>query len=274
MGSIEWVEQPTKTKLRARIPKNRMVMSYRSNLSVSLRDLNERELFCDTSLILVTLADLFMKKLVDGILEFRKNLRPTYRKLFSELALGQSPYALFIGCSDSRVAVNVFASTDPGDLFVSRNVGNLVPAYQEDESPNLGNAVAATMEFALHNLKVADIIICGHSECGAMHALIEGREKIKTPNLSAWLSHGESGLVKLGSFNSKLSKQNELSQINVLEQIEHLKTYPIVRERIKTGTLKIHGWWFDLKTADVYALNAKLNRFELFNEELVNRSYS
>src|SRR5271167_874721 len=114
-----------------------------------------------------------MKKLVKGILDFRKNVRPGYQKTFAQLALGQSPDALFVACSDSRVAPNVFASTDPGDLFVIRNVGNLIPACGGDHGRSLSDeSEAAAIEFALSNLEVANVIICGHSECGAMHALL------------------------------------------------------------------------------------------------------
>lgn len=200
-----------------------------------------------------------------GILEFRKNLNPESRKIFARLALGQSPDALFISCSDSRVAVNAFASTNPGDLFVVRNVGNLIPPSGQEIAKG-DRSAAAAIEFAVLNLKISDIIVCGHSECGAMQAIIGGREKV-SPNLAAWLSYGEQSKTKLGSFNRDLTQHNELSQLNVLQQIEHLKTYSIVRERFENGTLNLHGWWFDLKSADVFAYNKKQNQFVLFSDD-------
>ena len=128
-----------------------------------------------------------MKKLVKGIIDFRKHVRPSYRETFARLALGQSPDTLFIACSDSRVAPNVFASTDPGDLFVIRNVGNLVPPCGGEHGRSTADeSEAAAIEFAVMNLGVSDVIICGHSECGAMQALLNGREKVQTPNLKSW----------------------------------------------------------------------------------------
>ncbi|HEY8270023.1 MAG TPA: carbonic anhydrase, partial [Pseudobdellovibrionaceae bacterium] len=201
--------------------------------------------------------------------DFRKHLQPSYRETFARLALGQTPDALYIGCSDSRVAVNVFASTDPGDLFVIRNVGNLVPPCGKDGHSTADESEAAAIEFALGTLNVSNIIICGHSECGAMQALAGGREKVKDKNLRSWLRHGEKGLEDLTlrrDFAKTLSKHNRLSQFNVLRQIEHLKTYPIIQERLNLGTLHLHAWWFELNQADVYAYEHSQNQFVLFDE--------
>src|ERR1700712_1293849 len=115
-----------------------------------------------------------MKKLLNGIVDFRKNVRPTVKETFALLALGQRPDTLFIACSDSRVVPNLFASSDPGDLFVVRNVGNLIPACGESGHSKSDESEAAAIEFALLNLPVAEIIVCGHSECGAMDKLVRG----------------------------------------------------------------------------------------------------
>lgn len=209
-----------------------------------------------------------MKKLVDGILAFREKLHPQYRQTFARLALGQSPDALFIGCSDSRVAVNVFASTDPGDLFVIRNVGNMVPECGCDGHSSADESEAAAIEFALLQLKVTNIIVCGHSECGAMQALLQENPEKLSQHLRSWLRHGEASVPRLGTFNSSLDRHNELSQLNVLQQIENLKSYPIVRDRIAAKTLNIHAWWFDLQQADVYAYDHDYKKFCLFSDEL------
>src|SRR5579862_9640960 len=119
-----------------------------------------------------------MKKLIQGIVDFRSNLTEEGRALFAKLALGQKPDALFIACSDSRVVPNLFASTNPGDLFVLRNIGNLVPPASS--SPQDTSAVAA-IEFSIFSLKVSDIIVCGHSECGAMQALAHGSDPVCCP---------------------------------------------------------------------------------------------
>lgn len=210
-----------------------------------------------------------MKKLVKGIVEFRQNTRPEFIKKFSKLALGQSPDTLFIACSDSRVVPNAFVSTDPGDLFVIRNVGNMVPAFQSLETKSVDHSEFAAIEFAILKLKVKDIIVCGHSDCGAMHAILNGREKVTAPSLREWLKHGENSLKRMNKSNSNLNTC--LSQANVLEQIEHIKSYPEVIEKVQAGSLKIHGWWFDLATASVYAYETDQNKFILIDEAVAEK---
>jgi carbonic anhydrase len=215
-----------------------------------------------------------MKKLVEGIVRFRRDILPGYRETFARLALGQKPDVLFIGCSDSRVAVNVFASTDPGDLFVVRNVGNLVPCCGENGQSSADESEAAAIEFAINTLNVSSIIVCGHSECGAMQALIAGREKLEMINLQSWLRHGDDSLKTLAALKeekTELAPHNKLSQINVLKQLEHLKTYPIVQKKLQTGELSLHGWWFELKHADVYAYEEELDKFVLIDEVEASR---
>jgi carbonic anhydrase len=212
-----------------------------------------------------------MKKLVDGIVEFRQKQLETYRAKFAVLARGQFPDALFIACSDSRVVPNTFASTDPGDLFVIRNVGNLIPPCGHDGHSSADESEAAAIEFAVMVLNVSNIIVCGHSDCGAMHALIAGREKVQAKNLRAWLRHGEPSLRLLPENLDKTICANHLSKLNVLQQIEHLRSYPVVRERIDSGSLKLHGWWFDLATADVYCFEESHGRFVVIDEEEAER---
>jgi carbonic anhydrase len=205
-----------------------------------------------------------MKKLVQGIINFQKNMRPGYQEIFAKLALGQSPDTLFIACSDSRMAVNAFASTEPGDMFVVRNVGNMVPMCGFNGLSSADESEGAAIEFAMTQLNVADIIVCGHSECGAMHALLKGREKVQTPNLKEWLRHGEDALLALEAdkeFAAKHLEHNRLSQLNVLQQIENLKSYPIVQERITSGKLRVHGWWFEIAAAKVHYYDPHIDEF-------------
>lgn len=201
-------------------------------------------------------------------MQFRKGLLPEYRKAFARLALGQKPDALFIACSDSRVAVNVFASTDPGDLFVVRNIGNMVPPLEDIGGETEDSSVAA-LEFALNNLSVPSIVICGHSECGAMEAIAGGRKNVKTPNLRNWLRFGDLAWQRCQAKGSELAPHNHLSQENVLLQVEHLKSYPQVRERIAAKKLQIHALWFELSQADVYIYDQDLKKFVLIDEEHV-----
>jgi carbonic anhydrase len=219
-----------------------------------------------------------VKKLLKGIVDFRQNVRPAVKDTFALLALGQRPDTLFIACSDSRVVPNLFASTEPGDLFVIRNVGNLIPPYREGkDGPHFGSEAAA-IQFALAALPITEIIVCGHSECGAIGALARGQTPADTPALGCWLRHGESALRKLDRgtrLGSHLDPHNQLSQINVLEQLEHLKTYPAVQERLANRRLRLHGWYFDIKGADVYEYEPSEERFHLIDESyavtLLNR---
>ncbi len=209
-----------------------------------------------------------MKKLVRGIVDFRKRTRPLVKETFAQLALGQRPDTVFIACCDSRVVPNLFASSDPGDLFVIRNVGNLIPPCGEEGRSATEESEAAAIEFALSSLSVINVIVCGHSECGAMHALLRGRDAVTSPNLRSWLRHGDKSLklLKKGiKFGGHLERHNQLSQLNVLEQIEHLKSYPMIQQKMKEGKLKLHGWWFDIKEADVYEYEPSDGQFHLID---------
>lgn len=215
-----------------------------------------------------------MKKLIRGIVDFRQRILPGYREKFAQLALGQKPDVLFIACSDSRVVPNLFASTDPGDLFVIRNVGNLIPPCGDAGSSVGDESEVAAVEFAILALGVNDIVVCGHSECGAMQAILSGRVPQRAPHLGTWLRYGEPAherLKRLDKGKWRLAEHNELSQINVLQQIEHLKSYPLVRERLEQGKIRLHGWWFDIKNADVYAYEQDQGGFVLIDEQEANR---
>lgn len=210
-----------------------------------------------------------MKKLLKGIVEFRSNVQKSYREAWGRLATGQSPDTLFIACSDSRVVPNTFASTNPGDLFVLRNVGNIVAPCGEHGVSTGDESEAAAIEYAVLNLNVSYIIVCGHSECAAMRALIGEQNVVDAPNFTSWLRHGDTAVDQLESgmaLDASLAKHNQLSQLNVLLQIEHIKSYPAVRKRIQEGTLSVHGWWFDIAKADVYAYEDEFERFILIDE--------
>lgn len=212
-----------------------------------------------------------MRKLIQGIVDFRKGLTQEKRDLFAKLALGQKPDVLFIGCSDSRVVPNLFASTDPGDLFVVRNIGNLVPPQPPAAHES---SVSAALEFAIFSLHVSDIIVCGHSECGAMQALVQGIETLSCPHLKSWLKYGEEALhqVQHGfTIDPTLSLHNQVSQVNVLEQVKRISSYPEVRERMKKNQLRVHGWWFDIGKADVYSYESSLYQFVLIDEKEAQR---
>ena len=203
-----------------------------------------------------------MKKLIKGILDFKKDSQKHYCEKFSDLATGQSPHTLLISCCDSRVVPNIFTAQDPGDLFVLRNIGNLVPPYQAKGD----SSVAAALEYSVFKLKVANIVVCGHSGCGAMAASLEKELPKEFEAIKSWLEFANPSQQKLEQNllkNADLTPQNRLSQINVVQQLEHLKTYPYITERIQNNELEIHGIWFDLKTADVYKYEQKDKKFAL-----------
>ncbi len=207
-----------------------------------------------------------MKKLIQGIVDFRKNLTQENRDLFAKLALGQKPDALFIACSDSRVVPNLFASTNPGDVFVIRNVGNLIPPADAQHP----DGAQAAIEYSIFTLSISDIVVCGHSECGAINALVKGSDAKCCSHLISWLKYAEEAQkrVKEGFvLNPALSEQNQISQANVLLQMEHISSYPFVRKRIEEKKLRVHGWWFDIARADVYCYEQSLNQFTLIDED-------
>ena len=207
-----------------------------------------------------------MKKLIQGIIDFRKHRIDDYREKFSKLALGQSPDTLFIACSDSRVVPNLFVSTDPGDLFVIRNVGNLIPPCNAEGLSEGDISEWAAIEFAVLHLNVSNIIVCGHSECGAIQAIVQGRQKIPGDHLKAWLEFGEAAssmLSRIQFSTTHLADRNKISQANVLLQLEHLKTYPLIQERMEAGGLRLNGWWFDIGSGDVYAFDETNRQFSL-----------
>ncbi len=206
-----------------------------------------------------------MRKLIQGIVDFRKNLTEEARLLFSQLALGQKPDALFIACSDSRVVPNLFASTNPGDVFVLRNIGNLIPPFAPESQEN---SAQAAIEFSIFTLNISNIIVCGHSECGAIQALIQDVDH-ECPHLASWLKHGWPSLqtVRGGCvMNPALSEHNQVSQANVLQQMEHIMSYPFIQQRVSQGRLRVHGWWFDIAQANVYCYEQTLDQFVLIDE--------
>ena len=210
-----------------------------------------------------------MKKLLQGIAEFRRNRPAGYAEAFAKLALTQTPDALLICCADSRVAPNVFASVEPGDLLVVRNVGNLVPRYVEATMDRAGASVPAAIEFAVRTLHVRDVIVCGHSECAAMRAIHSGDRPERAPHLAAWLRHGEPAREGLGPTPKGLPPHDHLSQRSTRLQLDNLRSYPFVREAEARGELRLNAWWFDLGRAEVLDYDVETDRFVPLDDERV-----
>jgi carbonic anhydrase len=211
-----------------------------------------------------------VRKLVRGIVDFRNRVRPVARETFARLALGQNPDVLFIACSDSRVAINVFASTEPGDLFVVRNPGNIVSPAAADGFSVADESEAAAIEFAVGMLKVRDIIVCGHSSCGAMTALVRGRANVPMPHLKSWLRHAERALERIPDPTAP-GAADQLSQANALLQLEHLRSYDLVARAEKEIGLRLHAFWFDIANAEVLAYDDDAQRYVPLDEEQAKR---
>ncbi|MCK6485161.1 MAG: carbonic anhydrase [Phycisphaerae bacterium] len=200
-----------------------------------------------------------MQKLVDGIHNFKEQVFGTQRALFERLSHGQNPMALFITCSDSRINPNLITQTDPGDLFILRNAGNIVPPYG---AANGGEA--ATIEFAVAGLGVRDVIVCGHSLCGAMKALIEPEPKPDMPAVGAWLAHAESTRRIIRENYTQLHGPSLVTaavQENVLVQLENLRTHPSVAAAQARGELNLYGWVYKIETGDVFGFDPGQKQF-------------
>src|SRR5262245_61658688 len=200
-----------------------------------------------------------MLKLVRGVHHFQANIFSSQRELFERLADGQTPDALFITCSDSRINPNLITQTDPGELFILRNAGNLVPPH----GPVCGEQ--ATIEFAIVGLGIKDIIVCGHSHCGAVKALFHLDEvRTSMPAMAAWLHHAEATRRIVTEKYPNLGVQERLNvavQENVLVQLENLRTHPAVASGLSRGTLKLHGWVYKLETGEVFAYDPQRGQF-------------
>jgi len=179
---------------------------------------------------------------------------------------GQKPKALFIGCSDSRVIPDLMLQTTPGDLFVLRNVGNFVPPYSPDDD---FHATASGIEYAVSVLKVKEIILCGHSHCGACAALYEKIEDDNLIHTKKWLSLGEkaktAALLSLG----KDANQEELlrltEKLSIINQMENLLTYPKIKERLEKGDLYIHGWYYHIENGEIEYFDTETYQFKPLN---------
>jgi carbonic anhydrase len=215
-----------------------------------------------------------VQKLIAGIVDFRERMLPQYVQRFQELALCQTPDTLFITCSDSRVVPDLLASTHPGELFTMRNVGNLVPPATV-EGISIGDlSEASAIEYSVLVLKVLNIVICGHSECGAMKAVIANEVRPETPNLAKWLHHAHAAMFRLkqeDALDANLTPHDQLSQLNVLVQLEHLMSYPAVRQKVLAGTLCLSGWWFDVASGSMYAYNIGRRLFEIIDRQTAER---
>lgn len=201
-----------------------------------------------------------MEKIRKGVTCFHDTIFPQQKEHFEQLARQQRPNALFITCSDSRIHPNLITQTDPGDLFILRNPGNIVPPYNATDP----GSEAATIEYAVAVLKVPNIIVCGHSNCGAMDALLRRNELTQLPAVVSWLHQAESTLRIMQTSFTELDDVRRVDMTieqNVLAQIANLRTHPSVAARLISKDLQIFAWVYEIGTGDVREFDAAKNEF-------------
>ena len=200
-----------------------------------------------------------MRNLIAGIHQFQNHVFGRQRELFERLSHGQAPGVLFITCSDSRIDPNLVTQSAPGDLFILRNAGNIIPPYGASNGGEI-----PTVEYAVSVLGVRDIVVCGHSNCGAVSALLNPEPVRHLLALTAWLGQAEATRRILEENYKHLSGDDLLNvavQENVLVQIENLETHPAVRARISRGALALHPWVYKFETGRMFAYSADERRF-------------
>ena len=206
-----------------------------------------------------------VERLFDGIREFRDHVFPERRERFEELAKGQNPRILFITCADSRVVPEMITQTEPGELFVCRNIGNIVPAYGE-----MMGGVSAVVEYAVVALGVSDIVICGHSNCGAMAGLIRDPAKLDDmPTVRSWLRNAHAARSVVEVLHPDLAGDDKIQALveqNVVTQLQHLGTHPAVAAGIASGRVELHGWVYDIETGSISLHDAAKGRMVPFEE--------
>jgi carbonic anhydrase len=194
-----------------------------------------------------------MRDIINGFLRFQQDIFPARKELFKTLATGQTPKALFISCSDSRMVPELVTQREPGELFVIRNAGNIVPSF----GPEPGG-VSATVEYAVVQLKVTDIVICGHSDCGAMKAVATCACLDHMPAVKHWLHYADAARM----INESKNHANENDRIdgmvreNVIAQLNNLRTHPSVALALAQDRLTLHGWFYDIESGSLDALDA------------------
>ena len=192
-----------------------------------------------------------MPNFAPGVVKFQRDVFPEKQELFERLSTGQSPEALFITCSDSRIETAMLTQTDPGELFICRNAGNIVPPHT-----NQTGGMTASIEFAIGALKIPNIVICGHTECGAMKGAINRAGLTSLPHVREWLGYAQGAVditEALGAGLDPEAKMRMLLEQNVILQLHHLKTHPTVAVALAQKTVQLHGWVYDIKTGEVSA---------------------
>ncbi|MGO4566906.1 carbonic anhydrase [Rhizobium sp. 2YAF20] len=202
-----------------------------------------------------------MNNLLKGISNFRGAVFPHDAALYRKLAReGQQPQALMISCADSRVMPETITQSGPGELFVCRNAGNIVPPFQ-----TANGGVSSAIEYAVVALEVRDIIVCGHSDCGAMKGLCHPELLESMPNVAAWLKHSHAArAIVCEAYPQSLEEKDRIRAVameNVVVQLDHLRTHPSVAAKLATNDLTLHGWFFDIESGEVLIFDGEAGHF-------------
>ncbi len=201
-----------------------------------------------------------MQSLLSGIHRFQNETYPAMRSLFEGLAAGQHPQVLFITCSDSRVVPSLLTQSQPGELFVLRNAGNLVPPYSAS-----GGGEAATIEYAVRALKVPHIVVCGHAQCGAVNALLTPGATDSLPAVQQWLLHARRTLEimesRYGDIQDPQERLNKAIEVNAVVQMQNVCSHPAVAEALERGQLQVHAWVYDFVSGEVRAYDPQSEQF-------------
>ena len=193
-------------------------------------------------------------RFLGGIARFQKHVYPEHQDLFERLAIGQRPEGLFITCSDSRIDPCLLTQTKPGELFICRVIGNIVPPY-----PDAVGGVSATIEYAVGVLRVPEVIVCGHTDCGVMRGALNPEALAAYPNVTAWLRHAK---VERREAEPSAGLLLALTEDNVIAQMKNLRSHPSIVARLEEGDLALHGWVYHIGPGTVTAYNEASRRFE------------
>ena len=194
-----------------------------------------------------------MDHVISGVAKFQRDVYPEKKETFKKLATGQNPEVLFITCADSRIDPNLVTQTDPGELFICRNAGNIVPPHS-----NQTGGMTASIEFAVAALGVTHIVVCGHTDCGAMKGALNPEKLDSLPHVKEWLGHCRCATeVVKEKHGGELNADSlaEVTKENVLQQMQHLKTHPAVAAKLATKAVQLHGWVYDIETGMVHCLS-------------------
>lgn len=209
-----------------------------------------------------------MQNLVRGVLTFQQDVYPDKKDLFGTLAGGQNPRILFITCSDSRIDPNMVTGSHPGDLFICRNAGNIIPPHSNETG-----GMTASIEYAVAVLGVRHIIVCGHTDCGAVKGALNVDALKGLPHVKEWLGHCRSAMeivrerhdIETGSCLDECYLDEAIEE-NVLQQVQHLRTHPIVAAKLATHKVQVHGWVYDIKSGGIRCCGHLSEQFTDFND--------